>query len=633
MKKVLIATGVAVLAVAMIASAQGYAFNTNLTVGSTGSDVVALQTLLMASGYDIPAIASGAAAKGYFGSQTKAAVVKYQAANGIPNTGFVGPLTRASLNGSTVATNCPAGMTCTPNTAPVVNCPVGFTCTPIGSPVINNTNGTDGSISVSDSSFVSSGQNIKKGESKNVVAVKLQATAGPVTVTRLDVHFSVRPWLFFSQATLTDSSGKVLATKALNSASDVTEITVGSDYLVRFDGLNYLVTPGTNPDLAVGVSVLAATDKITNGMTVYAGIPTSAIRTVNGLGITDSLGGIAFSTNASGVGARSFTLSSTGSVADISTKISSVAPATQATVPVSATVPTNNVTLGIFSLKSANNTSTLNALNFQVQTYPAFTQTGLFSNLRIMVGSSYYGALSFSAAGLATFTNLTINLPQDQWVDIKLIADVAATGTDVLASSTIVANTINAIDNTYTAATVGGAAMADATNNQTSVNTLLTVNSVSITPVACSTSNNWCITQEIKGLANSNITTAAAVAFTFTLTNNSSNNLYVSSDVSEFISATTTTPASNASSTISTIEPMAAVPGDDTTTGYYILPQGQGRTFTVSGIIQKSSGTVKSERLSITGIEYSTTGARAAAGTGDGTITSGIETLTTAIVI
>ena len=59
MKKFLIASGVASLAFAAIAMAQGYSFNTNLTVGSTGADVTALQTYLIGAGFNIPAIADG----------------------------------------------------------------------------------------------------------------------------------------------------------------------------------------------------------------------------------------------------------------------------------------------------------------------------------------------------------------------------------------------------------------------------------------------------------------------------------------------------------------------------------------------------------------------------------------------
>jgi peptidoglycan hydrolase-like protein with peptidoglycan-binding domain len=81
-----------------VLGAEAYQFGTNLTVGSRGQDVVELQKILMAEGFDIPALRAGVA-YGYFGSQTKAAVIKYQAAHHIsPQSGFVGPLTRAELN-------------------------------------------------------------------------------------------------------------------------------------------------------------------------------------------------------------------------------------------------------------------------------------------------------------------------------------------------------------------------------------------------------------------------------------------------------------------------------------------------------------------------------------------------------
>jgi hypothetical protein len=77
-------------------TSSGYAFNTNLTVGSTGADVTALQQVLVNGGY--LSMPSGTA-YGYFGSLTKAAVIKFQLAKGIsPAAGYVGPITRSSLN-------------------------------------------------------------------------------------------------------------------------------------------------------------------------------------------------------------------------------------------------------------------------------------------------------------------------------------------------------------------------------------------------------------------------------------------------------------------------------------------------------------------------------------------------------
>jgi hypothetical protein len=74
------------------------AFMRNLAYGSTGADVEALQKLLIAAGYDIPFITVNHVPYGFFGPETKAAVMKYQTAHGLPSTGFVGPLTRAILN-------------------------------------------------------------------------------------------------------------------------------------------------------------------------------------------------------------------------------------------------------------------------------------------------------------------------------------------------------------------------------------------------------------------------------------------------------------------------------------------------------------------------------------------------------
>ncbi len=77
-------------------------FSRNLEVGSTGDDVMALQKFLNSHGF--PVAASGAGSAGNettkFGAATKAALMKFQAANGIsPAAGYFGPKTRAIVNG------------------------------------------------------------------------------------------------------------------------------------------------------------------------------------------------------------------------------------------------------------------------------------------------------------------------------------------------------------------------------------------------------------------------------------------------------------------------------------------------------------------------------------------------------
>jgi len=84
-------------------SASCSQFTRDLTLGSTGSDVQALQVILNANGYQVAA--SGAGSPGsestYFGSLTAGALAKWQAAVGVsPAVGYFGPITRAKLASS-----------------------------------------------------------------------------------------------------------------------------------------------------------------------------------------------------------------------------------------------------------------------------------------------------------------------------------------------------------------------------------------------------------------------------------------------------------------------------------------------------------------------------------------------------
>ncbi len=79
-------------------STDCFRFSTNLTSGSIGPDVIALQEYLIAKGFDLPFLRSGGSTKGNFDRETKDAVIAYQKSIGVEPTGYVGPLTRAYLN-------------------------------------------------------------------------------------------------------------------------------------------------------------------------------------------------------------------------------------------------------------------------------------------------------------------------------------------------------------------------------------------------------------------------------------------------------------------------------------------------------------------------------------------------------
>jgi hypothetical protein len=78
-----------------VLGASVYNFTVDMTIGSTGNDVIELQKRLRALGFFTYPTDTG-----YFGPLTQAAVKLYQASKGIITTGYVGPLTRGALNSS-----------------------------------------------------------------------------------------------------------------------------------------------------------------------------------------------------------------------------------------------------------------------------------------------------------------------------------------------------------------------------------------------------------------------------------------------------------------------------------------------------------------------------------------------------
>jgi peptidoglycan hydrolase-like protein with peptidoglycan-binding domain len=135
-------------------ASASYTFTRNLTVGSTGADVTALQTKLGVS-----------PATGYFGAITKAAVVAYQTANGIvPASGYVGPLTLAKLN----------------YVAPVVVPP-----TTGGSTGSATLEGGAGDLALSDTS-TGVKNSLKEGENNvKVLGMKAEADGSDIAVTSI----------------------------------------------------------------------------------------------------------------------------------------------------------------------------------------------------------------------------------------------------------------------------------------------------------------------------------------------------------------------------------------------------------------------------------------------------------------
>jgi peptidoglycan hydrolase-like protein with peptidoglycan-binding domain len=449
MKKVLFATGVAVLALASIASAQGYTFSANLTVGSTGSDVVALQTALMSAGYNIPAIASGAAAKGYFGSQTQAAVKLYQAAHGVPNTGFVGPLTRAALNGSAVATG---GTT-------VSTCPAGYVCTPTGGNTTGTTGGVTGGITtpgvpgimtVTAGPLSSSVLNVG-AQMVPVMTIRAQAQYSDVDVQSLTLDLGNNTSFFnkvFNTIYVTDGTN-ILATQSLNGS---TVVQSGSEYILGIAGFHFIVPKGAYKDLVIKASLNSSIDSnyisatgthypatgygganSINGSAVQGwgiGIVANGLRGVDGAGL--NLYGPTTGFN------QTFTVNASlvdNALANVS--LDSSSPLIAST-PVSDT--TNGQYLGlpvlVFDVNAQNDTLHLH----QVVARISLVGSGSVGAAYLFNGSTQVSSASVSS-GVATFTNITdgtngATIPVNTTVPFTVKVDV--TGLTTANTSTVI---------------------------------------------------------------------------------------------------------------------------------------------------------------------------------------------------
>ncbi len=586
MKKILIASGVAVVAFASIAAAQ--TFSTNLTVGSTGSDVVALQTWLVANGFDIPAISAGTA-KGYFGSQTQAAVKKYQTSKGLPSTGFVGPLTRGALNGTASVASAPASAVC----------PAGFTCVPVaGAPVTTATPGSITTTGVAGTLAVSlqgspSGASLDKGETEDVVRYKLQAAASDEQVTSVSLDFDTRLWLMAGSVTIKDDSGAVVAQKTGLSASDFTELTVGTSYRL-YVPVNYVIPRAQSRYFTVSVTMLPISDRSAATVTISQ----FQVRAVDGTGVSDTQ-----TCNSSSCGSTrtfSYTGSNTGSI--IST-LNANSPLKRL-VQISNSTKTEGVVLAKYDLKSQNRDATLRTLKVYVKTDGTSVNT-LFSRFQIQAGSQTYTASetnvsspNTTASSTVTFTDLMIPLQKDVYTTVTVLADVAQPSSNgaldgKMASTTIVANT-------------GNVAAEDSTFNTVTVNSVSLTGSDAIFSASGAILSNMTTTLGSPVLSN-NVTVSQPVSFTYTL-QAGDNTLYVAAAPTTALSTTSTGygSAANASSTLTSVTATPSEVSGDAST-YFVVPAGGSRTFRWSGqVLNDAPRGVVLRTFYVTAVKYDT---------------------------
>lgn len=274
-------------------------FSRDLTVGSSGADVTALQQMLVSQGYlTMPA----GVAYGYFGALTKSAVARWQAANGLPATGFFGPMSRAKANavgGTTTGGTTTGGTTTGGTTSGTITTP-----------------GAEGTITVTSAPV--SDSSLDEGQSMApALAFQVRATGSDMAVQRVKLDLGSNTELYnkiFSRVYLTDDAGRTLASADMNSTNVVKD---GSNYFLTLSGFSSVVSRNSTRIYTVKADVRSSIDSDEFGSRTVT-LPVNGVRAVDGAGI-DSYGPSSAISNSFTVGASAIESASLTISTDLNT--------------------------------------------------------------------------------------------------------------------------------------------------------------------------------------------------------------------------------------------------------------------------------------------------------------------------
>src|SRR3989344_5938478 len=397
----------------------GAAITSDLTVGSRGDQVVTLQSALVAQGH---LVMPAGVAMGYFGSLTKAAVAKWQAANGIaPAVGYFGPLSRAKFNSSgTVPGGTVGGGT------------VGGT---IGTP------GVEGTVTVSLNPSPASGVKLYEGDSKKqVLGIKLEAQQSDIKVERIKVDLDSitntgdnLTYTKIAQKIYVMDGSTVLASSDLNSDTVVKD---GSDYFITLSGFGFIVPAQTIKVLYIALDARSSWDSTYDNDSWSLGIQVDGVRGVDGVGVNEYGPSTAFTR----------TFSSTADLVDSATlaiSLNSGTPATQQVICQTGTSSDECDGLEVAKIDFKAEKDQIKVTDFVLDIARVGGAAATSSTAYLYDGSSLVGSASVASTDAntmtATFSDIDWIIPADTTktlsvkfdiIDAVLVADTFIASTD-----------------------------------------------------------------------------------------------------------------------------------------------------------------------------------------------------------
>lgn len=248
----------------------GITFTQDLTIGSTGAAVTALQTFLIAKGFGIPAGATG-----YFGAQTQAALARYQAAYGIaPAVGYFGPITRSHVNASGGIVTNPTNPTNPGNDSDELEG--------------DEARLTDFDLRREQSSG-SEGE-----EEVEIATATFDVDGGDIRVERMDLRvegsntsLNMQPWRYFDRIVIL-ADGDEVADEDVDSRSDWSRS--GDSYRLSLTGLDYVVREGDTAELTIVADIAGNIDSNDLAQSFVFSIDDRGIRAEDAEGIQQYVG-------------------------------------------------------------------------------------------------------------------------------------------------------------------------------------------------------------------------------------------------------------------------------------------------------------------------------------------------------
>jgi hypothetical protein len=553
-------------------------FMANLTVGSKGADVSALQSWLISKGFSIPAGATGT-----FGAQTKAALGAYQASAGIsPAVGFFGPLTRGKVN----ALGCPTGNG--------------------GGTVSTGSLSGNGRLT-NESSLGDTTSDVKEGDSATkVVGVSFDATDGDVAVQRVDANITI------GGTTGSSNLDKYVSTVAvymngtkLGSMDASAGDKNGRVWTFRFSGLNGVIKSGQTGNIYVEVTPISSIGTTESGVTLTAAIPNDGVRAVGSDGISDTY--VSHSTTG---WTSTFTVTS-ATIGTLTVTSGSDNPVAGQIAVASST--TSGVTLLTFNAKAKNQDVTINDLVASFGTSDN-NLNDVVQTVKLMKGSTVLKSktLSTGTYGTVTFDNVNQTISKDSTASYSIVVDLKG-DTAYPDGTTLIAST-----------TVSGWDASDSNGDTVTPSAVALGNTQTLTATGISVAKGNITTSTTVGLTTKGDTTQYSIPFTVTA---GDNDVFVGATTATGVTYATTTSSTASSTGTATTNLTASLPGtvSGDVAGAFKVPAGTSRTFTLN--VSFTATATGYTGVVLTGIKY---GATSALGS---TYTSNLDTFKTADVL